>query len=147
VFKLAAKAPLGGEIAVGADHHGGDIVTYTAQSSGGGGTGGGAVTIIEATQPKMLFWASPFGDEFQGASTNLNGATIANWTNASSLDFVDMLGTQTTVAYAQATGQGTITVTDGALSASVTLLGSYNATWFHVGSDAQGDALITYSHG
>jgi hypothetical protein len=147
VFKLAAGAPLGGEIAVGADRHGGDIVTYTAQSSGGTGTSGGSLTVIAANQPKMLFWASPFGDEFQGASSNLNGATVANWTNADSLDFVDMLGTKTTVAYAQATGQGTITVSDGGLSASVTLLGSYNATWFHVASDARGDALITYSHG
>ena len=145
VFKLAATTLLGGEVAVGADHHGGDLVTYTQQTSGGGGTGGGGVTIIPVSQPKMLFWASPFGDEFQGASATMNGAVVANWTSADSLDFVDFRGTQTTVLYAQATGQGTITVTDGALSASVTVLGSYNATWFHVSSDSTGGALITYS--
>ena len=146
VFKLAASSPLGGEVAVGADHHGGDLVTYTQQqTSGGGGTGGGNVTVISVAQPKMLFWASPLGDEFQGASANMNGATLANWTTTDSLDFVDFRGTQTTVLYAQATGQGTITVTDGSLSASVTVLGSYNATWFHVTSDSTGAALITYS--
>jgi hypothetical protein len=144
VFKLDATTPLGGEVAVGADHHGGDLVTYTQQTTGGGGTGGGTLTIIPISQPKMLFWASPLGDEFQGASLQANGATIANWTVKDSLDFVDMLGNQTTVLYAQANGQGTITVTDGGLSASVTLLGSYNATWFHVSSDSQGYALITY---
>jgi fibronectin-binding autotransporter adhesin len=145
VFKLADANPLGGEVAVASDHHGGDLVTYTQQSSGGGGTGGGNITIIEATQPKMLFWASPYGDEFQGASANLNGAVVANWTTTDTLDFVDLLGTKTTVAYAQASGQGTITVTEGNLSASVTLLGSYNATWFHVTSGSGGEALITYS--
>jgi hypothetical protein len=146
VFKLDASSPLGGALSVGADHHGGDTVLYTAQSGSGGGSGGGTATVLAVTQPKMLFWASPLGDEFQGASANMNGATIANWTAGDSLDFVDMLGNQTTVAYAQASGQGTITVTNGSLSATVGLLGSYNATWFHVTSDAHGDALVTYTH-
>jgi hypothetical protein len=94
----------------------------------------------------MLFWASPVGDEFQGAAVNLNGTQIANWTTTDSLDFVDMLGNNTTVVYAQATGQGTITVTDGGHSATVGLLGTYNATWFHVTTDTHGGALVTYTH-
>jgi len=94
----------------------------------------------------MLFWASPLGDEFQGASTNINGAEIANWTTTDSLDFVDFLGTKTTVAYSQATGQGTITVTCGSQSAAIGLLGTYTASWFHVSSDGHGGALVTYTH-
>lgn len=138
VFKLADTAALGGEISAGNDHHGGTLVTYTQQSAGG------TAAVIGVSQPKMLFWASPVGDEFQGASANLAGATIANWTGADSLDFIDFLGTKTTVSYVQASGQGTITVTDGNVSASVTLLGSYTASWFHVGADSQGYAQITY---
>jgi hypothetical protein len=94
----------------------------------------------------MLFWASPVGDEFQGTAANLNGAQIANWGTADSLDFTDMAGATTTVLYAQATGQGTLTVTEGSHSAAVELIGTYNATWFHVSTDAHGGALITYSH-
>jgi hypothetical protein len=145
VFKLRATAPLAGAVSVGADHHGGDAVVYTAQS-GGGGTGGGTAVILAVAQPKMMFWASPLGDEFQGATANMNGAQIANWTTTDSLDFVDMLGTRTTMMYAQATGQGTITVTDGTHTASIGLLGSYTATWFQVTTDAHGGALVTYSH-
>lgn len=139
VFKLADTAPVGGEVSVGNDHHGGNLVTYTQQSAGSG------QAVIAASQPKMLFWSSPVGDEFQGASANLNGAVIANWTGNDSLDFVDFLGTKTTVSYVQATGQGVITVVDGSESASVTLLGSYAASWFHVTSDSHGYAEITYA--
>jgi hypothetical protein len=146
VFKLKTATPLGGALSVGADRHGGDSVLYTAQSGGGGGQGGGTATILGVSQPKMLFWASPVGDEFQGTAANLSGAQIANWTTADSLDFSDMAGTNTTVVYAQATGQGTITVTDGAHTSTVNLLGSYNATWFHVTTDTHGGALVTYSH-
>ena len=140
VFKLNSITPLGGAISVGSDHHSGDTVLYTAQSNGG------SPTILAVGQPKMLFWASPLGDEFQGASTNINGAEIANWTTTDSLDFVDFLGTKTTVAYSQATGQGTITVTCGSQSAAIGLLGTYTASWFHVSSDGHGGALVTYTH-
>jgi hypothetical protein len=75
----------------------------------------------------------------------MQGAEISNWSTSDSLDFVDMLGTKTTVAYVQASGQGTITVTDGAHTDSVILIGSYNASWFQVGTDVHGGALITYS--
>lgn len=145
-FRLKTTAPLGGALSVGADRHGGDTVLYTAQSGGGGGQGGGTVTILGVTQPKMLFWASPVGDEFQGTAVNLNGAQIANWTTADSLDFTDMAGANTTVLYAQGSSLGTLTVSDGGHTSSVVLLGTYNATWFHVTSDTHGGALVSYSH-
>jgi hypothetical protein len=144
-FRLATTTPLGGEFSVGADTHGGDLVSYVQQTPGSGGAGGGTITTIAVTQPKMLFWASPVGDVFTGASAAMQGANIANWTAADSLDITDLLGAQTRIAYAQATGQGTITVTDGTHTDTVTLLGSYNASWFHVTPDAHGGALVTYS--
>jgi hypothetical protein len=144
-FRLATTTPLGGEFSVGADTHGGDLVSYVQQTPGSGGAGGGTITTIAVTQPKMLFWASPVGDVFTGASAAMQGANIANWTAADSLDITDLLGAQTRIAYAQATGQGTITVTDGSHTDTVTLLGNYNASWFHVTPDAHGGALVTYS--
>jgi hypothetical protein len=142
-FKLNSPTPLGGVIAAGADAHGGEMVTYTQQVKGGG-AGGGNIVTISVAESNMLFWASPLGDIFQGTSAELQGSNIANWTTADSLDFVDMLGTKTTVSYVQATGQGTITVTDGTHTDDITLIGTYNATWFHVQTDQNGGALITY---
>jgi hypothetical protein len=140
VFKLNTTAPIGGEVSVGADTHLGSVINYLAQPQGSG------AATITAYEPKMLFWASPMGDEFQGSSTNLQDSLIANFGTTDSLDFVDMLGTKTTVSYVQATGQGTITVTDGTHTDTIGVLGSYNATWFHVQTDANGGALVTYTH-
>ena len=140
VFKLDTTTPIGGEVSVGADTHAGSDINYLQQTAGSG------TATIAVTEPRMLFWASPVGDVFTGTSANLQGATLANFSTADSLDFVDMLGTKTTVAYAQATGQGTITVTDGTHTDSIGVLGSFNASWFHVQTDIQGGALITYSH-
>ncbi len=144
VLKLNTTAPLGGEVSVGADTHGGDLVSYV-QQSGGGGQGGGTITTIAVTEPKMLFWASPVGDIFTGSAANMQGANIANWTTADSLDFVDFLGSKTRVSYVQANGQGTITVTDGTHTDTIGLIGSYTASWFHVTTDVHGGALVTYS--
>ncbi len=143
-FRMDTAAPLAGEFSVGANSHAGASITYVNQKLGGG-VGGGTLTVIAVPEPKMLFWASPVGDIFTGTGADLNGANISNWTGADSLDFVDFLGNQTTVVYAQATGQGTITVSDGVHTDSVGLMGSYNASWFHVTTDAHGGALVTYS--
>lgn len=144
-FRLDSTAPLGGAISIGSDHHGGDSVLYTQQSSGG--VGGDTIVTIGVTEPNMMFWASPIGDIFSGTAANMQGAEIFNFGTTDSLDFVDYLGNQTTVSYAQATGQGVITVTDGTHTDHITVIGSYTASWFHVTPDIHGGALITYSHG
>ncbi len=143
-FRLDTAVPLAGEFSVGANTHAGASITYVNQKLGGG-VGGGTITTIAVPEPNMLFWASPVGDIFTGTAAEMQGGNISNWTTADSLDFVDFLGNQTTVTYAQATGQGTITVTDGVHTDRVGLMGSYNASWFHVTTDAHGGALVTYS--
>ncbi len=143
-FRLDTAVPLAGEFSVGANSHAGASITYVNQKLGGG-VGGGTITTIGVPESHMLFWASPVGDIFTGTGANLLGANIGNWSGADSLDFVDFLGNQTTVAYAQATGQGTITVSDGVHTDTVGLMGSYTASWFHVTTDAHGGALVTYS--
>jgi fibronectin-binding autotransporter adhesin len=139
-FRLATTSPIGGEVSVGADTHAGSDINYTQQALGG------PTATINVGQAKMLFWASPDGDAFTGTAAHLQGATISDWTTTDSLDFVDMLGTNTRVSYVQANGQGTITVTDGTHTDTIGLLGSYNASWFYVNTDPHGGALITYSH-
>ncbi len=134
---------LGGALEVAKDTHNGSVVNYT-QQSGNGTVGGGTIVTIGVYQPGMLFWASPVGDVFTGDAAPMQGADISNWTTADSIDILDMLGSKATVTYAQASGLGTITVTDGVRTDHVTLVGSYNASWFHVNVDAHGGALITY---
>jgi len=142
-FRLATTSPLGGEISVGSDHHGGETVTYTGQI-GPGGTG--TLATIGVNQPGMMFWACGAGDIFTGTAANMDGGEIFNFGTTDSLDFTDYLGTKTTVSYAQASGQGVITVTDGTHTDHITVIGSYTASWFHVTPDSHGGALVTYSH-
>jgi hypothetical protein len=132
------SAPLGGELSAGTDGHGGMDIAYLAQAQGSG------MALITLSQPAMLFWASPVGDEFQGPTWELNGSWIGDWTTADSLDFSDMSGSKLSASWAQASGQGTLTVTDGTKTGHVVLNGSLNANWFHAGTDGHGGALITY---
>lgn len=138
-FRLATSAPLGGALAVGRNTIGGSAVTYTAQA--------GTVATISVTQSRMAFWASPAGDVFKGQVGLLSGAQIGNWNTNCSLSVTDIVGSRTRVSYAQASGLGTITVTDGVQTAAVTLIGSYNANWFQVAADPNGGAAITYAKG
>lgn len=48
------------------------------------------------------------------------------------------------LTYVQGTGKGTLTITDGALKATVTLFGQYAAAGFHLAKAGAGTA-ITYS--
>ena len=41
--------------------------------------------------------------------------------------------------------KGVLTLTDGALKATVTLFGQYTATGFHIAGDGHGGTAITYA--
>ena len=123
---------------MGPGNHAGSTVTYTQQNAGSG------AATIAISQPDMLFWASPVGDAFQGASGLLNGAQISDFTAASSLDFTDLLEANAVVTYTQGNGAGTLMVTDGSHSASLTLIGSFTPNLFHLSTDGHGGALVTY---
>jgi hypothetical protein len=142
---ISSKSALAGELSVGKDVHGGHVVAYTAQSPGSG-VGGESQVTISVSQPQMLFWASPVGDTFAGTSSNLNGATIANWTTADTLDLTDFLPSAVSLAYTQSTTSGTLVITEGAHSADITFTGIYHSSWFGVAPDQHGGTLITYSH-
>ncbi len=142
---VSSQTPIAGEISVGKDAHGGRLATYTAQAPGSG-VGGESQVTISVAQPQMLFWASVLGDTFEGTSTNLNGASIANWTTADTLDVTDFLPSEVSVLYTQSASSGTLVVTEGTHSTDITLLGYHHASWFGVSADQHGGTLITYSH-
>jgi hypothetical protein len=137
-FFLNTASPLAGELSAGSDGHGGVDISYLAQAQGSG------VAVIKLSQPAMMFWAAPVGDEFQGPTWELNAAWIGDWTTADSLDFTDMNGADASTSYTEGSNAGTLTVTDGSKTGHVVLPGSFNAHWFHVGTDGQGGALVTY---
>jgi hypothetical protein len=112
-------------------------VTYLQQSAGG--------LVVAVTQARMLFWAGTPGDVFTGASAALQGADIANWASVDSLDFTDMTAAAAHVSYAQGSGTGTLSVSDGSHSDTLVLVGSFTPAWFHVAADGHGGALVTYS--
>jgi len=141
VFRLDTTSALAGEVSVGNDGHGGSLVSYLAQAA----SGAGGVADITVSQPQMLFWASAVGDEFQGATANFNAAQFADFTSASSLDFTDLALGSASLSYTQNGGVGALTVTDGTHSASLSLLGSFTASGFHLSSDGHGGTLITHS--
>jgi hypothetical protein len=144
-LKLAGQSALAGEMSVGKDAHGGQLATYTAQSPGTG-VGGESQVTISVSQPQMLFWASPLGDNFQGTSSNLNGATIADWTTADTLDLTDFQPSDVSVVFTQSASSGTLVITDGTHSSDITISGIHHPAWFGVSTDQHGGTFITYSH-
>ena len=73
-------------------------------------------------------------------------AKLSNFTVGDRLDLRQFDPTTTTVAFTEnaAMTQGTLTVTDGALQAKITLLGQYSAAQFHISSDGlPGGTYIT----
>ncbi len=141
-YRFTGATPLGGELSAGHDAHGGATISFTAQVPGAGST----PALIGVSQPGMLFWASPAGDEFQGLSANLNGAHISNWGNADSLDIADLNPASASLAALQTAGLDTLTITDGTHTVSVGLTGTYATAGFHLSKDGHGGTTLSY-HG
>ena len=140
-FRFVGTTLLGGELSAGHDVHGGATVSFVPQTVG---TGSPAV-LIPVSQPKMLFWASPAGDEFQGSSADLAGAHIGNWSATDSLDITDLAPAHATLATTQTTGLDTLVLSDGSHTATLSLAGTFSAGGFHLASDAHGGTLLTYT--
>ncbi len=140
-FRFVGTTLLGGELSAGHDIHGGATVSFVPQTVG---TGSPAV-LIPVSQPKMLFWASPAGDEFQGSSADLAGAHIGNWSATDSLDITDLAPAHATLATTQTTGLDTLVLSDGSHTATLSLAGTFSAGGFHLASDAHGGTLLTYT--
>ena len=99
---------------------------------GGNGAGSGTITFSGGGILKL------------DQSTAFTGL-VAGFASPDQLDLADIaFGSGTTLSFSEATNQtsGTLTVTDGAHTASILLLGQYAAGNFHLASDGNGGTLI-----
>ena len=140
-YRFVGTTPLGGELSSGHDAHGGATISFTQQTPGVSGP-----ATIAVGQPAMLFWASPAGDVFQGASANVASAHISNWGAADSLDITDLNPGSATLSVVQTTGLDTLTISDGTHTSSVGLTGTFAAGGFHLAADGHGGTVLSY-HG
>jgi hypothetical protein len=143
-FRITGSAPFAGEVSAGHDAHGGATISLTPQSSGGSGSAG--ALVIGVAQPGMLFWASPFGDEFQGTGAELAGAHVSNWGVADSIDVTDLLSTHASLSFNQGVSQANLTLTDGTHTTSFSLAGTFTSGEFHLASDGHGGTILSTGH-
>jgi hypothetical protein len=76
-----------------------------------------------------------------------SGVAISGFAGADRLDlagFALRAGETLSFVENKAKTSGTLTVTDGALQAGVTLFGNYAAAGFHMAGDRKGGTVITY---
>jgi hypothetical protein len=143
-YRLPPSAPLAGALSSGRDAHGGATITITPQTVGSGAP----PATLPVPQSGMLFWASPAGDVFQGATANLNGAHISNWSAADSIDLLDLAISGAALTVTQTPGLSTLHLTDGTHTASIGLTGTFSAANFHLASDGATGTVLTYgNHG
>ena len=109
--------------------------------------GSGALAFVHAggTIDDVIF-AGPNASLVLGQASAFTG-TISGWQDHDSIDLGDMLFSDgvTSLAYAQNSDNsgGTLTVSDGIYTASLSLLGQYSAADFALSSDGHGGTLIT----
>jgi hypothetical protein len=98
--------------------------------------GAGADTLVGATHG---------GDTFRDTAAGLNGDTIVNF--AGKYDKIDITnfipGSHLGLSYTPDNGQGTLTVSEGAQSTSITLIGNFSSSSFAAASDGHGGVFIT----
>jgi len=90
------------------------------------------------------------GGELTLAGSATASATLSGFNAKDRLDFASFkFGAGPKVSFTENAGKtsGTLTVTDGALTATVTLFGNYIATGFHLANDGAGGTAVTYSAG
>ncbi len=143
-FRLSGTSPFAGEVSAGHDAHGGAAISLTPQASAGSGSA--APVVIGVAQPGMLFWASPFGDEFQGTSAHLAGAHFSNWGAAETIDVTDLVSTHASLSFNQGVGEANLTLTDGTHTTSFSLAGTFTAGQFHLASDGHGGTILSTGH-
>ena len=73
------------------------------------------------------------------------GGLVAGFGLPDRMDLTDIsfISGATSTTWAQSGTSGTLTVSNGVTSASITLLGQYVAGQFHVGSDSHGGTVVT----
>jgi hypothetical protein len=107
--------------------------------------GAGTLDFEAPSITNVVFGAGAAGTLKLGDSFHFNGA-ISGFTGSDTIDLADMGSAAATVSYHEnATGTGgTLSISDGAQTAELTLLGHYSADNFSIVADAAKGALISY---
>ena len=107
-------------------------------------TGGETLTLAAN---ETVYGASGGGDLFKGAAADLAGVSLINFGRAGdALDITDLAFTGAQPAFIETAGGsvGTLTLSNGAVAASVVLFGQFSAAGFTAASDGGGGQIITY---
>jgi hypothetical protein len=91
-----------------------------------------------------LTGCSGFGDTFEGLAAGLNGDIIKGFGGTDVID-VTNLATSATLGYSGNAGQGVLTFNDGSHSGSITMVGDYTLSNFHIATDHHSGSFITYT--
>ena len=129
-----------------------EIVSGAVVSGGVAKVGNGIVEIQGASGENVTFLPNGngalvldgLGSAYTGRVSGFGGVGHTN--SNQSIDFTSINFGSATLTYTRANSfntSGTLTVTDGTHSATVTLVGAYSAGSFHSGADSQGHLVIT----
>ncbi len=148
LFRFASTVKLAGALEAGRDGHGGATIAIIPRA-GGGGVGGGGVgggpTVLEVTQPGMLFWTTPSGDILLGTAADMQGTVLCNWSAYSRLDITDIAAAGAHLAVAAASGGTRVTLTGGGHSTGLMFQQAFGSADFHLQADGHGGCLILFS--
>ncbi len=106
---------------------------------------GGLVEVLSGGSVGAAAITFGSGGELQLDASISFGGKIGGFTIPDKLDLRDIsfVSGTTTESFTQATGSGTLNVTDGIHTAHLTLLGTYVTGQFHLTSDGFGGTLVT----
>jgi fibronectin-binding autotransporter adhesin len=125
------------------------ILTVQAAVGGAGVArlDGGAIDFQAGFSEAVTFTAG--GGKLELARSKNYGGTVEGFSSAATLDLDDIryAAKTTTVGFSGSAKSGTLTVTDGTTTASITLLGDYTAAGFAVAGDGHGGTLVTEGPG
>jgi hypothetical protein len=97
-------------------------------------------------QPGMLFWTTPAGDILQGSAANMNGTTLCNWSDASSLDVTDLAPSVARMTVSAVAGGTRLALTGGTGPCTMKIDAVLSAGAFHLAPDGHGGTVIS-THG
>ncbi|MGY3698448.1 autotransporter passenger strand-loop-strand repeat protein [Bradyrhizobium sp. USDA 3240] len=114
----------------------------TGESSGGANIAAGATLELPGASSATV--------AFQGSTGTLKldnsasfGGTVAGMTGSDAIDFANInFASVHTPSFSGNAASGTLTVTDGTVTASIMLLGNYMASTFTTSSDGHGGTLV-----
>jgi hypothetical protein len=139
----AISVASGGKVDIGKG-----IFTLGSGTIGGGGTVEVEGTLSLGTGAVVPTVTLERSGAVAIAQTGAIATKLANFNTGNSLDLTGLTFTgAATIGFAEASDntQGTLTITEGALSASITLFGQYVAAGFHAAQDSGSGTSITYN--